>query len=97
LSASDVATAIQQQKRHPAFRRRQNRQQRLFARHEQQPDAISSISEFPVKDVAGQVVFVRDIAHVHDGFQNQTNSVSVDGRPGALMTVRKTAAFPRWR
>src|SRR6201999_987297 len=28
--------------------------------------------------------------HVHDGFQVQTNSVSVDGRPGALMTVRKT-------
>src|ERR1700720_1236078 len=54
------------------------------------PDAIATISEFPVKNVAGQVVFVRDIAHVHDGFQNQTNSVSVDGRPGALMTVRKT-------
>src|SRR4030081_1718680 len=53
------------------------------------PDAISSISEFPVKDVAGQVVFVRDIAHVHDGFQNQTNSVSGDGRPGALMKGRK--------
>jgi len=54
------------------------------------PDAISAINEFPVKDVAGQVVFVRDIAHVHDGFQNQTNSVTVDGKPGALMTVRKT-------
>ena len=35
-------------------------------------------------------MFVRDVAHVHDGFQVQTNSVSVDGRPGALMTVRKT-------
>ena len=54
------------------------------------PDAIAAINDFPVKDVAGQVVFVRDVAHVHDGFQIQTNSVSVDGRPGALMTVRKT-------
>jgi len=35
------------------------------------PDAIATIGEFPVKDVAGQVVFVRDIAHVHDGFQNR--------------------------
>ena len=29
-------------------------------------------------------------AHVHDGFQVQTNSVSVNGTPGALMTIRKT-------
>ena len=33
---------------------------------------------------------MRDVAHVHDGFQVQTNSVSVDGVPGALMTIRKT-------
>ena len=35
-------------------------------------------------------VFMRDVAHVHDGYQVQTNSVAVDGRPGALMTIRKT-------
>jgi multidrug efflux pump subunit AcrB len=35
-------------------------------------------------------VFMRDVAHVHDGFQVQTNSVAVDGTPGALMTIRKT-------
>ena len=33
---------------------------------------------------------MRDVAHVHDGFQVQTNSVSVDGVPGALMMIRKT-------
>jgi multidrug efflux pump subunit AcrB len=33
---------------------------------------------------------LRDVAHVHDGFQVQTNSVSVNGTPGALITVRKT-------
>jgi multidrug efflux pump subunit AcrB len=54
------------------------------------PDAIAAINQFPVKQVTGQTVFVRDVAHVHDGFQVQTNSVTVDGRPGALMTVRKT-------
>jgi hypothetical protein len=35
-------------------------------------------------------VFVRDVAHVHDGYQIQTNSVAVGGQPGALMMVRKT-------
>src|SRR3984885_4583774 len=54
------------------------------------PDVIESINAFPVKQVDGRTVFMRDVAHVHDGFQVQTNSVSVNGTPGALMTIRKT-------
>jgi multidrug efflux pump subunit AcrB len=54
------------------------------------PDVIDSINSFPVAQVAGKTVFMRDIAHVHDGFQVQTNSVAVDGTPGALITIRKT-------
>jgi multidrug efflux pump subunit AcrB len=53
-------------------------------------DAIESINSFPIKQIAGHTVFMRDVAHVHDGFQVQTNSVSVNGTPGALMTIRKT-------
>jgi multidrug efflux pump subunit AcrB len=54
------------------------------------PDIIDSINSFPIKNVGGREVFMRDVAHVHDGFQVQTNSVSVDGVPGALMTIRNT-------
>src|ERR1700693_5195285 len=54
------------------------------------PDVIDSINSFPVAQVDGKAVFMRDIAHVHDGFQVQTNSVAVDGTPGALITIRKT-------
>jgi multidrug efflux pump subunit AcrB len=54
------------------------------------PNVIESINAFPVAQVAGKTVFMRDIAHVHDGFQVQTNSVAVDGIPGALLTIRKT-------
>jgi multidrug efflux pump subunit AcrB len=54
------------------------------------PDLIESINAFPIKQIAGGTVFMRDVAHVHDGFQVQTNSVSVNGTPGALMTIRKT-------
>jgi multidrug efflux pump subunit AcrB len=54
------------------------------------PDVIDRINAFPIKEVNGRTVFMRDIAHVHDGFRIQTNSVSVDGRPGALVTIRKT-------
>ncbi len=54
------------------------------------PDVIESINSFPIRQVDGRTVFMRDVAHVHDGFQVQTNSVAVDGVPGALMTIRKT-------
>jgi multidrug efflux pump subunit AcrB len=54
------------------------------------PDVIESINSFPIKETDGRTVFMRDVAHVHDGFQVQTNSVAVDGVPGALMTIRKT-------
>src|SRR3984957_5097138 len=48
------------------------------------PDVIDTINAFPIKQVDGRTVFMRDVAHVHDGFQVQTNSVSVNGTPGAL-------------
>ncbi len=54
------------------------------------PDVIAAINGFPIKEINGRTVFIRDVAHVHDGYQVQTNSVAVDGRPGALMLVRKT-------
>ena len=54
------------------------------------PDVIEAINSFPIKEVEGRTVFMRDVAHVHDGFQVQTNSVAVDGVPGALMSIRKT-------
>ncbi len=54
------------------------------------PDAIATIGNFPIKEVNGRMVFLRDVAHVHDGYQIQTNSVAVNGRPGALMTILKT-------
>jgi multidrug efflux pump subunit AcrB len=54
------------------------------------PDVIASIADFPIKQIDGHTIFLRDVAHVHDGSQVQTNSVSQNGLPGALMLVRKT-------
>jgi multidrug efflux pump subunit AcrB len=54
------------------------------------PDVLAALNAFPIKNVGGRMVFMRDVAHVHDGFQVQTNSVSVNGTPGALMSIRKT-------
>jgi multidrug efflux pump subunit AcrB len=54
------------------------------------PNLLETINAFPIKQIDGRTVFMRDVAHVHDGFQVQTNSVSVNGTPGALMSIRKT-------
>jgi multidrug efflux pump subunit AcrB len=54
------------------------------------PNVLDEINAFPIREIAGRTVFMRDVARVHDGFQVQTNSVSVNGSPGALMTIRKT-------
>jgi len=56
------------------------------------PDVVDKINDFPVKMVKGRQVFLRDVAHVHDGFQTQTNLVTQNGTPGALLTIRKTGA-----
>jgi len=53
-------------------------------------DTVAALNDFPVKKVAGRTVLLRDVAHVRDGHVVQTNSVSADGRPGTLMTIRKT-------
>ena len=54
------------------------------------PNLIAAINRYPVKQIDGKMVFIGDVAHVHDGHQVQSNSVAVDGKPGALVMVRKT-------
>ena len=54
------------------------------------PDLVAAINQFPLKQINGKTAFVGDVAHVHDGYQTQTNSVTQNGLPGALMLVRKT-------
>ncbi len=62
------------------------------------PDAIAAINQFPVKQVAGETVFVRDVAHVHDGYQIQTN-VGDRRWPARRLDDRfaRPAAFRPWR
>ena len=56
------------------------------------PDLVERMNRFPVKTVRGRQILLRDVAHVHDGFQTQTNLVTQNGSPGALLTIRKTGA-----
>ena len=53
------------------------------------PKAVADFNNIPVKVVNGAVVFMRDVAYVHDGSPPQTNVVQLDGRKGVLMSVLK--------
>src|SRR5476649_542795 len=90
LSASDVSPALQHQNVIlPAGDVKIGDQDYTLAMNNS-PNVTETINAFPIKPVDGRPVFMRDVAHVHDGFQVQTNSVSVNGTPGALMSIRKT-------
>src|SRR5256884_570846 len=53
------------------------------------PDAVATLNDLPVKVVNGVTVYLRDVAHVRDGFAVQTNMVRQDGRRSVLLTVIK--------
>jgi CzcA family heavy metal efflux pump len=53
------------------------------------PETIDELNALPVKSVNGSTLYLRDVAHVRDGFAPQTNIVRQDGTRGALMSVIK--------
>ncbi|MGE5524081.1 MAG: efflux RND transporter permease subunit [Rhodospirillaceae bacterium] len=55
------------------------------------PDAISGLSDLPVRTSAGATTYLRDVASVRDGFSPQTNIVRQDGERGVLLSILKNA------
>lgn len=53
------------------------------------PQTIEEINALPVKAVNGSIIYVRDVAHVRDGFAPQTNIVRQDGLRAALLSIIK--------
>src|SRR5579859_7280658 len=53
------------------------------------PSTIAAFNALPIKTVGGTVIYMRDVAHVHDGSPPQTNVVHVDGKSAVLLAVVK--------
>ncbi len=53
------------------------------------PQTVAELNDLPVKTQNGATIYVRDVAHVRDGFPPQTNIVRQDGTRGALLSVLK--------
>src|SRR6267142_1371208 len=56
------------------------------------PSDIAAFNDLPIKTVNGTVVYMRDVADVHDGSPPQTNVVHVDGKNAVLLAVIKAGA-----
>jgi len=89
LSASDVVTAVSTQNLVlPAGTAK-------MGPYEYQVDLNSSplkveeLNNLPIKTVNGSPIYIRDVAHVRDGYPPQTNIGRVDGARSVLQTVLK--------
>ena len=53
------------------------------------PNTVAEINDLPIKTVNGTTIYIRDVAHVRDGFSPQTNVVRQDGTRGTLLSIMK--------
>jgi multidrug efflux pump subunit AcrB len=53
------------------------------------PTIVDELNNLPIKEVNGAMIYVRDVAFVHDGNSPQTNIVRQDGVRSTLLSVIK--------
>jgi multidrug efflux pump subunit AcrB len=56
------------------------------------PVMLDRLNDLPVKKVNGTVIFVHDVAYVHEGSPPQANIVRVNGARAVLMTILKAGS-----
>jgi multidrug efflux pump subunit AcrB len=56
------------------------------------PTIVDQLNNLPIRAVNGAVIYIRDVAHVRDGFPPQTNIVRVDGKRAILMNILKVGS-----
>jgi CzcA family heavy metal efflux pump len=56
------------------------------------PVLLEKINDLPVKKANGTIIYIRDVAYVHQGSPPQTNLVRVNGSRAVLMTILKAGS-----
>ena len=90
LAASDVVTAISQQNLILPAGTEKIDTREYFIKLNASPLKIDELNDLPVRSIDGGVIYVRDVAHVRDGYPPQTNIARVDGKRAVVMNVLKT-------
>jgi len=56
------------------------------------PLTVDGLNDMPVKTVNGATIYMKEVAHIRDGFSPQTNIVRANGQRGVLMSTYKTGS-----
>src|ERR1700735_1818813 len=56
------------------------------------PSKVADLGDLPIKSVGGAMVYMHDVAQVHNGNAVQTNIVHVDGNRSVLLSVFKNGS-----
>lgn len=54
------------------------------------PVNIEEFNSLPLKSSSNHIIYMRDVAHVRDGFAPQVNIVQVNGKRAVMMSIEKT-------
>ncbi len=92
LSAEDVGTAIAAQNQIIPAGTTKIGAYEYNIKLNDSPEAVEALNDLPIKTINGATIYIRDVAHVHDGSPPQRNVVRVDGRRSVLMTVLKSGS-----
>jgi multidrug efflux pump subunit AcrB len=90
LSANDVVAAIGTQNLILPAGTEKVGALEYFVKLNASPTQIDDLNNVPIRARNGTVTYVRDVAHVRDGYSPQTSMVRLDGRRAVLMSVLKT-------
>ncbi|ALP66088.1 efflux RND transporter permease subunit [Paraburkholderia caribensis] len=89
LSAQDVANALAQQNQIVPAGTEKIGPFEYNIKLNNSPIALAELNDLPIKSVGGSTIYIRDVAHVRDGFPPQTNIVRVNGQRAVLMSILK--------
>jgi multidrug efflux pump subunit AcrB len=89
LSGTDVTAAIAAQNLILPAGTQKIGELEYFVKVNASPTQINELNDLPIRTHDGSLVYVRDVAHVRDGYPPQTNIVRLEGKRAVLMSVLK--------
>jgi multidrug efflux pump subunit AcrB len=92
LSGNDVTAAIGTQNSILPAGTEKIGEREYFVSVNSNPRTMAELNDLPVTTRNGSVIYVRDVAHVRDGYPPQTNIVRRGGRRGGLLGVLKKSS-----
>ncbi|WP_292871322.1 efflux RND transporter permease subunit [Nostoc sp. LPT] len=92
LSATDVTTAISAQNLILPGGNAKLGDREYSVRLNSSPQVLEALNNLPIKQINGTIIYIRDVAQVHDGFAVQNNIVRRDGKRSSLLTILKSGS-----